>query len=302
MAEDLGHTKEYNHKFWRDFRKAVKDANPDAIILAEHYGDPREWLAGDQWDTIMNYAAFMEPLTYFLTGMEKHSDEFYPERIGRINEFEGAMRHYMASFMTPSLQCSMNQLSNHDHSRFLTRTNHKAGRVEFLGPAAASEGVDYRVMREAAFIQMTWPGAPTLYYGDEAGLCGFTDPDNRRTYPWGNENQGLIDLHRELILIHKQNEAFRTGSFLFLDGEDHFLCYTRFTRAQQFIVIVNNDDIERGKELAVTAAGIPLEAKLRRVIMTTENGYSRMPQDYEVSRGKAFVSVKGKSAMILRRV
>ncbi|MCI9377395.1 MAG: glycoside hydrolase family 13 protein [Eubacterium sp.] len=302
VAEDLGHTKEYNHKFWRDFRKAVKDANPDAIILAEHYGDPREWLAGDQWDTIMNYAAFMEPLTYFLTGMEKHSDEFYPERIGRINEFEGAMRHYMASFMTPSLQCSMNQLSNHDHSRFLTRTNHKAGRVEFLGPAAASEGVDYRVMREAAFIQMTWPGAPTLYYGDEAGLCGFTDPDNRRTYPWGNENQGLIDLHRELILIHKQNEAFRTGSFLFLDGEDHFLCYTRFTRAQQFIVIVNNDDIERGKELAVTAAGIPLEAKLRRVIMTTENGYSRMPQDYEVSRGKAFVSVKGKSAMILRRV
>ena len=76
VAADLGHSSEYNHKFWRDFRKNVKEANPEAIILAEHYGDPGSWLAGDQWDTVMNYDAFMEPLTWFLTGMEKHSDEY----------------------------------------------------------------------------------------------------------------------------------------------------------------------------------------------------------------------------------
>ena len=80
----------------------------------------------------------------------------------------------MSNMMTPSLQVSMNELSNHDHSRFLTRTNHRVGRISYAGPEAASEGVNPAVMREAVTIQMTWPGAPTVYYGDEAGLCGFT--------------------------------------------------------------------------------------------------------------------------------
>ena len=62
-----------------------------------------------------------------------------------------------------------------------------------LGSRAAEEGVSLAVMREAIIMQMTWPGALTLYYGDEAGLCGFTDPDNRRTYPWGRENRDLIN-------------------------------------------------------------------------------------------------------------
>ncbi|MCI9416843.1 MAG: alpha-glycosidase [Eubacterium sp.] len=302
VAEDLGHTKEFNHEFWRKFRNSVKEANPDAVILAEHYGDPMEWLQGDQWDTIMNYAAFMEPVSWFLTGMEKHSDEFRPECIGKISDFEGAMRHYMTSFMTPSLLCSMNQLSNHDHSRFLTRTNHKAGRVEYLGADAASEDVDFGIMREAVLIQMTWPGAPTLYYGDEAGVCGFTDPDNRRTYPWGKENWELIDLHRELIRIHKENEAFRTGSFQFLDGEDNLLCYTRFNRKQQFVIIVNHDDKERKKEISLLRAGIPLSAVMRRLIVTTESGYSLMPRYYNVSRGVVSITMQKKSAVILERI
>ena len=63
----------------------------------------------------------------------------------------------------------MNELSNHDHSRFLTRTNHKVGRVANLGSHAASEGINKAVLREAVVMQMTWPGAPTVYYGDEAG-------------------------------------------------------------------------------------------------------------------------------------
>ena len=62
-AADLGYTDEFNHRFWKDFRKNVKSVNPDALILAEHYGDPRSWLQGDEWDTIMNYDAFMEPVS-----------------------------------------------------------------------------------------------------------------------------------------------------------------------------------------------------------------------------------------------
>lgn len=302
VAEDLGHSRQMNHQFWRDFRDAVKEANPNAVILAEHYGDPKDWLEGDQWDTIMNYAAFMEPLTWFLTGMEKHSDEYHPERQGKISDFEGAMRHYMTSFMTSSLLCSMNQLSNHDHSRFLTRTNHKAGRAEFLGTAAAGENIDYGVMREAVLVQMTWPGAPTLYYGDEAGVCGFTDPDNRRTYPWGHENIELIDLHRELIRIHKDNEAFRTGSFKFLDSEDNLLCYARFNREQQFVIIVNNDDKERTKELNILGAGVPQNATMRQLIVTTEKGYSLMPQYYHAAQGVISVTMQKKTAVILERI
>ena len=216
VAADLGHSPEVNHRFWKEFRKAVKEANPNAVILAEHYGDPKSWLLGDEWDTIMNYDAFMEPITWFLTGMEKHSDEYRGECFGNPGDFEGAMRHHMTRFMTSSLQCAMNELSNHDHSRFLTRTNKKVGRAEQLGTDAAGRGINKGVMKEAVVFQMTWPGAPTLYYGDEAGQVGFTDPDNRRTYPWGSEDMDLLNFHREMIRIHKEHEAFKTGSIQFV--------------------------------------------------------------------------------------
>ena len=130
VAADLGFSNEYNHLFWKRFRKEVKSVNPDALILAEHYGDPQDWLQGDEWDSVMNYDAFMEPVTWFLTGMEKHSDERRTDLWGNADNFIGAMRHFMASMLTPSLQVAMNELSNHDHSRFLTRTNHKVGSEE----------------------------------------------------------------------------------------------------------------------------------------------------------------------------
>lgn len=302
VAADLGHSPEMNHKFWRDFRKAVKTAKPDALILAEHYGDPKDWLSeGDQWDTVMNYDAFMEPLTWFLTGMEKHSDEAKPEVRGNISDFEGAMKHYMASFQTSQLQSAMNELSNHDHSRFMSRTNGKAGRASELGPEAASEGIRPGVFREAVVVQMTWPGAPTIYYGDEAGLCGFTDPDNRRTYPWGREDIVLIDFHRDLIRIHKENAALRTGSLIFLKGENNLLCYGRFNRLQQFVMILNNADTDREVELEVWPAGIPLKCDMERIMITTEIGYSPMRKHYEVRDGVLKIQMQKYSAVILMR-
>lgn len=302
VAADLGHTPELNHRFWRDFRKVVKNANPDAIILAEHYGDPKDWLAmGDQWDTVMNYDAFMEPLTWFLTGVDKHSDEAKPHLKGDIQNFENTMRYFMTRFQTSQLYCAMNELSNHDHSRFLTRTNGKVGRASVLGPAAASEGVRPEVLREAVVVQMTWPGAPTIYYGDEAGVCGFTDPDNRRTYPWGREDVALIDFHRDMIRIHKDNEALRTGSFVFLEGEHNLLCYGRFSSAQQFVILVNNEETEREVDLNVWPAGIPKEAELVRIMITMEAGYSLMPKDYTVKDGRLRITMQKKSAVVLTR-
>ncbi|MGN0291556.1 MAG: glycoside hydrolase family 13 protein [Lachnospiraceae bacterium] len=301
VAADLGHSPEMNHRFWKEFREAVKEANPNAVILAEHYGDPNPWLQGDEWDTVMNYDAFMEPITWFLTGMEKHSDEYKGENIGNFSNFEGAMKHHMSRFLTPSLQCSMNELSNHDHSRFLTRTNHKAGRAEMFPTDAAGEDLNKGIMKEAVVFQMTWPGAPTLYYGDEAGQVGFTDPDNRRTYPWGNEDEDLLEFHREMIRIHKQYQAFRTGSVKFLCGEYNVICYARFNRREQFIIVMNNDGVSRTIEVPAWTAGIPKECELEQLMFSYEDGFSTNPVIYEAERGRLTITLPKYSAVVLKR-
>lgn len=302
VAADLGFSPEYNHYFWKEFRKAVKEANPNAVILAEHYGDTREWLQGDEWDSVMNYDAFMEPVTWFLTGMEKHSDDYRQDLLGNAESFWGAMRHHSSSFATPSWQIAMNQLSNHDHSRFMTRTSHKVGRTGTLGPEAANYDNNPAVFREGVVIQMTWPGAPAVYYGDEAGLCGFTDPDNRRAYPWGHEDQQLIDFHKAVIRIHKDCRELRTGSIKSLDMDYNYLAYARFQKKAQTIVLVNNNDHEIEKKVSVWQAGIPKESMLTQIFSTTAEGYSTEHTELPVLAGKITVKLPRFSAFILRHV
>lgn len=302
VAADLGHSPEYNHRFWKKFRAAVREANPDAIVLAEHYGDPLPWLQGDQWDTIMNYDAFMEPLTWFFTGMEKHSDDYRSDLIGNADNFFNAMAYHGAGMAMPSWLTSMNELSNHDHSRFLTRTNHKVGRTNSLGPEAADQEVDKAVLREAVVVQMTWVGAPTVYYGDEAGLCGFTDPDNRRTYPWGKEDQALIDFHKAVIRMHRENTEFKTGSLKWLMSDFNFMAYGRFNEKNHSVVLVNNNDCEIMKEISVWELGIPREGRLTRLIYTDEKGFDTEPVGYSVDAGRINVAMPKNSAMVLQYV
>ncbi|MCR5202830.1 MAG: glycoside hydrolase family 13 protein [Lachnospiraceae bacterium] len=302
VASDLGYSQEFNHFFWKEFRKAVKSANPEAIILAEHYGDPGEWLKGDEWDTVMNYDAFMEPVTWFLTGVEKHSDEFHQDKWGNPETFFGAMRHYMTRFNTQSLLVSMNELSNHDHSRFLTRTNHTVGRVADKGPEAAAYGINKAIMRMAVMIQMTWPGAPTIYYGDEAGVTGWTDPDNRRTYPWGHEDHELINYHRQLIKIHKDYEVFSKGSTVFLYGAYNVIAYGRFDINDEIIVIINNYDHEAEFEIPVWRAGVDNHEKLVRLLLSDDDGYSVESKIYEHTNGMLKITCPKTSGMILKNL
>ncbi len=302
VAADLGHSPEFNHHFWKEFRKAVKEANPNAVILAEHYGDTKDWLQGDEWDTVMNYDAFMEPVTWFLTGMEKHSDDYRDDLLGNSDSFWGAMKHHTASFSMPSWQTAMNELSNHDHSRFLTRTNHRVGRINNLGPEAANANINKGVFREAVVMQMTWMGAPTIYYGDEAGLCGFTDPDSRRAYPWGREDQDMISFHRDIIRLRKENRELREGSIKYVDAAYNYLAYARFTRESQCIILINNSyqDVERN--VRVIEAGTRMEGKMVQLIQTTESGYSIEPVEYSVHAGKIHIKLPRISAMILKFV
>ena len=285
VAADLGHTAEYNHEFWRKFRAAVKGANPDALILAEHYGDPGPWLEGDQWDSVMNYDAFMEPLTWFLTGMEKHSDSFSGELLGNGENFFNAMRYHMSRMQPSSILTAMNELSNHDHSRFLTRTNGVVGRIGTVGADAANRGVKVCVLREAVMVQMTWPGAPTVYYGDEAGVCGWTDPDSRRTYPWGHEDLELIEFHRYMIRIHKALPVLRSGAVKELLAGRNVIAYGRMLGKYQAVVAVNNNAQERELELPVWQLGITGEAPLARLMLSTEEGYNVGALRYPVRDG-----------------
>ena len=302
VAADLGFSNEYNHLFWKRFRKEVKSVNPDALILAEHYGDPQDWLQGDEWDSVMNYDAFMEPVTWFLTGMEKHSDERRTDLWGNADNFIGAMRHFMASMLTPSLQVAMNELSNHDHSRFLTRTNHKVGRVSQHGTKGAEEGVNLAVMREAVVMQMTWVGAPTVYYGDEVGLCGFTDPDNRRTYPWGHEDQELLAFHKEMIRIHKTEKPLRKGSIKLLAAGKNLLAYGRFEKDEQLVIIVNNSSILKEVTVPVWLTGMEMSGRMKRLIYTYEQGYTTAYDEYIVEDGEIMLNMGAYSAIVLKPI
>lgn len=302
VAADLGQTAEYNHHFWHEFRRNVKEANPNAIVLAEHYGDPTEWLKGDQWDTVMNYDAFMEPLTWFLTGVEKHSDEYRGDLIGNADAFFGSMRHYMTRFNTQSLQVAMNELSNHDHSRFLTRTNHQVGRISSRGADAANEGVNKNLFRMAVLMQMTWPGAPTIYYGDEAGLCGWTDPDSRRAYPWGHEDEELIQYHKELIRIHKEHQVLRTGSILFLFGEYQCISYGRFDDNEHIVVAINISQDTRHMEIPVWRLGVTQPTRMARVILTDAGGFSIETKVYLVQSGKLILDCPPETAVLVKDI
>lgn len=301
VAADLGHSNEFNHKFWKDFRKAVKEANPNAVILAEHYGSPEGWLMGDEWDTVMNYDAFMEPVTWFLTGMEKHSDEYREDLYGNSDAFIGAMNTHMRSLHMSSLYTAMNELSNHDHSRFLTRTNRRVGRISYAGAEAASQGINCAVMREAVAIQMTWPGAPTVYYGDEAGVCGFTDPDNRRTYPWGHEDQEMLAFHKQMIAIHKKYRVLRGGSVKFLWNDYQGLCYGRFSHNEQMIVVINNRNEERSTEIGVWQCGISRQEDtvLTRIMLSHRDGFTEEVQKVKARAGILKVNMPAYSVTIL---
>ena len=302
VAADLGKTGEYNHRFWKEFRKAVKSANPEAIILAEHYGDPSSWLDGSQWDTVMNYDAFMEPIGWFLTGMEKHSDVHKQDMVGNADAFFAAMTDYGARFTTPTAQVAMNELSNHDHSRFLTRTNQTVGRTAFAGARAADRGVNPAIMRQAVLMQMTWVGAPTIYYGDEAGVCGWTDPDSRRTYPWGHEDMDMLAFHKEMIRIHRDYEVFKTGSLIYLHSEWNLIGYGRFNDKEKAIVFVQVGGESRDVEVEVWRLGMQENEQMYCMMNTEEGGFGTAAFDCRVTNGKITIRVGRNGAMVWKNL
>lgn len=302
VAADLGNSEEFNHKFWQEFRKTVKQANPNAIIIAENYSESGKWLQGGEWDTIMNYEAFMEPVTWFLTGMEKHSDEYRGDLLNNQEAFFGAMLYHMAGMNFQSVYTAMNQLSNHDHSRFLTRTNRRVGRLATSGAQAAEEGISKPCMREAVIIQITWPGAPCVYYGDEAGMCGWTDPDNRRTYPWGREDRELLYFYKQMIGLHKAYKVLKTGSLKLLAGDHGVICYGRFNSEEKMVTAINNNDYEIISDIPVWELGVTDNEAMVRLVESDDSGYNFKAELYRSERGVISMKLAPHSALILKNM
>ncbi|HIV16712.1 MAG TPA: glycoside hydrolase family 13 protein [Candidatus Alectryocaccobium stercorigallinarum] len=301
VASDLGHSPEYNHMFWREFRKHVKKANPNAVIIAEHYDNAAPWLDGSQWDTVMNYRAFMDPVSWFFTGMEKHSDYFREDLLGNSEAFEAAMTGCGAEFTGQSLFCAMNQLDNHDHSRFITRTNHKVMRLNGENHVLAEEDTDINIYMMAVVMQMTWPGAPCLYYGNETALAGFTDPDNRRAYPWGRENSEVLDFYKRIISLRSEYGFLRHASNRVIYAKDGILAYARFTEEEQMIAVfsMENDPVEVDMPVWMTGrAGYLEEDHIYRIFYCCKTDMSYEKRRYELRRGLLKLFIPPKSAML----
>lgn len=149
---------------------------------------------------------------------------------------------------------------------------------------------------------MTWPGAPTIYYGDEAGLCGFTDPDNRRTYPWGREDQALLEFHRHIIRIHKEERPLRTGSLKMLYWENHILAYGRFQAGDAVVVVLNNSRELREVTVPVCWAEVPRKCRMERLIYTYEEGYTTERDEYIVENGEIVLNMGRHSAVVLKPI
>lgn len=169
-----------------------------------------------------------------------------------------------------------------------------------MSPGAAEEGVNPAVMAEAVAVQMTWVGAPTVYYGDEAGVCGFTDPDSRRTYPWGNENQRLMEFHREMIRIHKTECPLRTGSLRMLYWENDVLAYGRFLDDEQVVVILNNSEGLREVTVPVWLAEVPMTARMKRLIYSYEDGFTTKRDEYIIHNGELVVNMGRHSVLVAK--
>lgn len=171
---------EISDDFLRAFRKAVKAANPDALILGEAWHDPRAWLAGDELDGVMNYGLTKALIDYLVDGA--------------LTARQAASRLTRLFFRTTSISARMmmNLLDSHDTDRFLTLLRG-----------------DRRRLKLALCLLFFFPGMPCVYYGDEIGMTGGYDPDCRKGFPW-DEAKWDTDLRRHVQLLAR----LKTGGCL----------------------------------------------------------------------------------------
>ena len=231
---------ELPNEFMAALKRRVRQLKPDALVL------------GEVWEDASNKIAYNVRCRYFVDGT-LDSVMNYPFRTAILNYLRGkddgkalgrTVRTIMENYPAQVLHCNMNLLGTHDTARILTTLvdEYDGPRQEMakrtLRPAQREQAKQRLLL--ASFLQYTLPGSPSLYYGDEAGMEGGKDPFNRRTYPWGREDETLLDHYRTLGYLRKDNPALRTGETeIFQAGEGRF-GFTRSLGAQKLRIYVNN--------------------------------------------------------------
>jgi glycosidase len=213
--------------FWQEFRDRVKAINPQAYIVGEVWGDSRQWLDGTQFDGVMNYL-FTGPTIAFTAGdrvQMQHAElpDYYPYPALDAAGYGKKMQDLLAMYPWDIQLTQLNLLSSHDTARVLTVAGDDEASVDL-----------------ATLLTFTYPGAPSIYYGDEIGLAGAFDPDSRRGFPFQTAwNLRMLDLHKQLIALRHAHPALRVGDYHVLSAEGHLYVFARSLPEETLIVAVN---------------------------------------------------------------
>jgi len=222
--------------FWEEFRRRCLAVKPDAYLVGEMWSPAPAWLAGGRFHGLMNYPLAEAILSF--VGAGRLDQELvaktheYARHVRPIDgpEFGRQLASVMATYAPDVASMQLNLLDSHDTPRFISLA-----------------GGDATALRLAALIQMTLPGAPCIYYGDEMGVEGREDPDCRRTYPWdpARQDRTLREFYAGLIGLRNAEPVLRRGRFEFLGAVDSAVAYglfgpEKFDRA--IIVAVNAGD------------------------------------------------------------
>ncbi|NET52693.1 MAG: glycoside hydrolase family 13 protein, partial [Merismopedia sp. SIO2A8] len=226
--------------FWQEFRDRTKAINPEAYIVGEIWDDASQWLDGTQFDGVMNYL-FTELAIAFAVGnrvvmehVERPHYRPYPalDAARYADGIDQLLQRYSWNIQLTQL----NLLASHDTARLFTI----AGGDATPAPNEDALAGIIQAIELATFLQMTFPGAPCIYYGDEVGLGGGLDPDCRRSFPQKAQwNRALLTAHQQLIQLRHQHIALRIGSYETVLTEGFLYGFIRSAKQEQLLVVVN---------------------------------------------------------------
>ncbi len=253
--------------FWREFRRRVREGNPEAYIVGEVWTDSRHWLRGDMWDAVMNYL-FTRACIAFFIGDEVDEKELrrtclHPPGPPGAENFSTAIEGLLDLYHPNVSAVMLNLLDSHDMARFLT----------------LARG-DRSALSLASTFQMTYPGAPSIYYGDEIGLPGGHDPFNRAAFPWEATTWDMDLLHefQRLIALRKARPSLRRGTYSTLLAADGVHVHLRQLGEESVVVALNASRSTRRVNVPTSgriASGTTLEDVWNRGTVRVEDGAIR---------------------------
>lgn len=260
--------------FIADIRAAMEQEKPDSILL------------GEVWEDGSNKIAYSRRRRYLL-GSETHGLMNYPFRTAALGwltggdaaDFRETMETIRENYPPAAFYGAMNFLGTHDTPRILTLLGAQetpptqAERAAYrLSPDELARGLAR--LRLGAMLLFTFPGSPTVYYGDEAGMQGFEDPLNRGTYPWGREDAALLALYRRLGRLRRERTSLQCGSIEYPAAKGGVLAILRQSGAERTLTVLNAGDAPA--ELALPWAGTVARSALDGQAFFVPDGVLRL--------------------------